>query len=373
METTGADEPAGAHASAASGVPPSIVRLGGIAWRLVAIAAALWVLGTAFKRLELVFVPVTVALFFTTVLRPAVLWLGRHGWSRALATWAVFLGTIALVAGLVILVAPELNREFRNLGSELNRASDEIRDRLSRSPFNVKPEDFDRYVTDVKNQLTANRNRIVDDITASAELVLRTVAAGFLAAVLTFFFLKDGERMVDWLLETMPARHAGELREIGEKAWATLTGYVRGTAINGIVNAAVIGTGLAVLRVPLVVPIVVVTALSAFVPVLGAIVSGAVAALVALVTRGTGAALVVVALTVVVHHLEGYLVGPFVLGRRVKLHPVVVLVSLSVGSVLGGILGAFYAVPIVAIAASIHAHRRARHADLVVVSREPAD
>ena len=340
----------------------AFVRMSGWAWRFGAIVLALWLGGIAFRRLDVVIVPLTIALFLTTMLWPVVRFLRDHGWSRSLSTWAVFLCFLLSIAGLVVLVIPELNKEFGHLGSELNQAQDQLRDRMSRSPFNVAPADFDKYVNDVKDQLTTNRDRVIDDVTASAKVALRTIAGAFLAAVMMFFFLKDGDRMADWIIELFDEPHATQVRSIADRVWATLTGYVRGTAVNGIVNATVISVGLVVLRVPLIVPIAIVTALSGFVPIAGAVVSGGIAALVALVTRGSGAALVVVGLTVLVHHLEGYLIGPFVLGRSVKLHPAVVLVSLSIGTVLAGVLGAFFAVPLVAVTASVHSLIRARNA-----------
>jgi predicted PurR-regulated permease PerM len=331
------------------GVPEFVRRVGAWAWRLLAVALVIWIVGRVFKRLELVLVPITIALFLTTILYPAVRFLRRHRWPRLLSTWTVVLVALAIVAGVVTVLIPGLQHEFGHLGDELNRSLDQVRDRLSRKPFDVAPSDFDRYVNSIKDQIRSNRKGIFTEVTASAETVVRAIAAALLTVVLTFFFLNDGDRMVDWFVGHFQAPRARRLDDIAQRVWLTLTAYVRGTAINGAVNAAVIGTGLAVLRVPLVIPIVILTAISAFVPIAGAIVSGTVAALVALVSRGPAAALIMVGLTVVAHHLEGYLVGPFVLGRSVRLHPVVVLVSLTAGTLIGGIVGAFYAVPVVAI------------------------
>ena len=194
----------------------TFARLGGTAWRFVAIAVAVWILGTVFRRLDIVLVPITIALFLTTILWPLARFLRDHGWTPLLSTWAVFLLFLLVVAGLVTVALPELHREFSHLGAELNQSQDRIRDRLSRRPFNVAPADFDRYVNDVENQITANRNSVIDEVTASAELVLRAVAGAFLALVLTFFFLKDGDRMVTWVVALFDGRRAVLLRGIGE-------------------------------------------------------------------------------------------------------------------------------------------------------------
>jgi predicted PurR-regulated permease PerM len=176
--------------------------------------------------------------------------------------------------------------------------------------------------------------------------------------VLTFFFVKDGGRITAWALDLVSESRANDARAIGRRAWEVLSGYIRGTAINGLVNATVLALGLWILGVPLVIPIALLTFVGSFVPLVGAIVSGALAAGVAIASRGVAAALIVVGLTVVIHHLEGYLVGPFVLGRAVRLHPVAVLLVLSVGTVLGGVVGAFLAVPTASVLLAVNEHYR---------------
>jgi predicted PurR-regulated permease PerM len=143
------------------------------------------------------------------------------------------------------------------------------------------------------------------------------------------------------------------LRAIGARSWITLTGYVRGTAVNGLVNGALMSVGLLLLHVPLVPVIAVLTFFGGFFPIVGAFVSGAVAAAVALVANGPGTALLVVGLTIVVHHVEGYLVGPIVLGRAVRLHTIVVLLALAAGGEVAGVFGAFVAVPLTAVVVGI--------------------
>ncbi|HEY0400114.1 MAG TPA: AI-2E family transporter, partial [Acidimicrobiia bacterium] len=167
------------------------------------------------------------------------------------------------------------------------------------------------------------------------------------------FFVKDGNAMSDWFLEQLPPSSAVTLQAIGARSWQTLTGYVRGTAVNGLVNGALMSVGLLLLHVPLVPVIAVLTFFGGFFPIVGAFVSGGVAAAVALVAKGPGTALLVVGLTVVIHHVEGYLVGPIVLGRAVRLHTVVVLLALAAGGEVAGVFGAFVAVPLTAVVVGI--------------------
>src|SRR5262249_55212239 len=152
--------------------------------------------------------------------------------------------------------------------------------------------------------------------------------------VTTFFFVKDGERLFRGAIRVWGRRRSGDLLELGTLVWRTLSGYVRGTTINGIVNGVLMGLGLYLLGVPLSVPLGVLTFFGAYFPIVGAIASGAVAALVALAANGPVTALVVVGLTVLIHNLEGYLVGPLVLGRAVHLHPLVVVLAIAAGGVV---------------------------------------
>ncbi|MCU1426175.1 MAG: family transporter, partial [Actinomycetia bacterium] len=159
-------------------------------------------------------------------------------------------------------------------------------------------------------------------------------------------------------LRLVPARRHADARELGRRTWMTMSGYIRGTAVNGLVNGALMTVDLLILGVPLAVPIGVLTFFGGFFPIVGAIAVGVLAALVALVAKGPVVALVVVGLTIVIHNVEGYLVGPLVLGRAVKLHPVAVLLALAVGGVVGGIVGAFVAVPTAAVVASVFDYYR---------------
>lgn len=194
-----------------------------------------------------------------------------------------------------------------------------------------------------------------------AAIVGEVVTGFLLSLVLTFFFVKDGPRLVEAFLGFLGEERAPHAREIGRRAWAALAGYIRRTTVNGVVNGVLMTTGLFIIGVPLAAPIGVLTFFGAYFPIVGTVVTGLLAALVALVADGPVAALVVIGLTVLIHNVEGYLVGPFVLGRAVKLHPVVVLLALAIGGLLAGIVGAFLAVPTTAVVAAVagYAHESA--------------
>jgi len=226
---------------------------------------------------------------------------------------------------------------------------DRVQNWLVRGPFNLSRRDVKR---DFDNFGASFKSHAGGFAVRGATLVGEIAADVLLSLVLTFFFVKDGDRIAASFLRLVPPTRKADAREVGTRIWATLSAYIRGTAINGLVNGSLMTASLVVIGVPLAVPIGVLTFFGGFFPIVGAIAVGALAALVALVAKGPVAALVVVGVTIVIHNVEGYLVGPLVLGRAVKLHPVAVLLALAVGGVLAGIIGAFVAVPTAAVVAA---------------------
>ncbi len=342
-----------ASTSAGAGIPRWVSTGAAWSWRLLLMAAAVFVLGQVFDKLRLIIVPVVAALFVSTILVPPARWLRRHRLPPLLATWVVFLGALGALAGIVIGLVPTAQHEFGQLGRELGVGIKQAEHWVENGPLHLSHRQVGGYVTKIGQEVRSNSSKIFQGALSGVTLAAEVVGAVLLTAVITFFFVKDGSRIGQWTLSLASQRRADDLRAMGGRAWTTLCCYVRGTAANGLVNATLMTIGLVVIGVPLVLPIAVLTFFGGFLPIVGAIASGAIAALVALVAKGWVAALIVVGLTIVIHNVEGYLVGPLVLGRAVKLHPLAVLLSLSVGGVLAGIIGAFLAVPAVAVAASV--------------------
>ena len=372
-------------------VPAWLETATGVAWRVLVVAAAGLVILLALSRLTVVVIPVIGALFVSAVLVPPARWLRRHGWPPLLATWAAFLGGVAIAVGIGFWLVPRVADQWEPLRQSLAQNVDDTRDWLINGPLHLSASQVDRYATEAKDIITGTRSAAnggkAGDSTSGATVIggrlLRGAASGlrllvhFLAAliltlVISFFFVKDGSVMSDWFLEQLQPTTAATLRAIGTRSWITLTGYVRGTAVNGLVNATLMSIGLLILHVPLVPVIAVLTFFGGFFPIVGAFVSGAVAAAVALVTRSPATALLVVGLTVVVHHVEGYLVGPVVLGRAVRLHTIVVLLALAAGGELAGVLGAFVAVPLTAITVGVVDELRHGEAARALSSATPA-
>jgi predicted PurR-regulated permease PerM len=334
-------------------VPARLVWAGGIAWRLLAVVAAAAVAGWLAWRLRVVVLPVFIALGMATVLVPPARWLRRRGWPPLLATWAVFLAAVAVAAGVVALVAPPFVNELDALGEATSEAVDDMRAWLVDGPLGLSEDQIDKAVDDATAAAEA-RSEDLAAVGVSGVLIVADLLVGAIVAiVLTFFFVKDGERITAWILDQVRPRTATDLREVGERIWRTVTGYFRGVAVNGLIEATLIGGGLAIMGVPLVIPLTVITFFGGFFPLVGALVAGALAAMVALVTQGFGTAVAVIVLAVVVQNLVSNLFDPLVMSRAVHLHPVVVLAVVTSGGILGGIIGAFIAVPLAAVVANV--------------------
>ena len=330
-------------------VPYGLVVASDVTWRstvvVLGVLAAIWVV----LELSVVTVPAFIALLITAVLQPPVLFLSRRNWPPLAATWAVLVAAVAIVAGLVALLVPSFVDQGGELGTQLDEGIAEVENWLETGPLSIENPDLLGAVDTLSERLLdTNPGAVIGGVTVAAEIL----AGALLALVMTFFFIKDGPKIVAWANGHLPPERRAGAGRAAAAAWRSLSAYIRGTVVIGIVNGTVIGIGLAILGVPLALPLGIITGLSAFFPLVGAVVAGALAALVALVSGGVVDALIVVALTVVVQQVEGDVLSPIVMGKALKLHPLVILVVLTVGAVTAGLLGAFLAVPLTGVVVS---------------------
>jgi predicted PurR-regulated permease PerM len=342
-------------------VPPWLARSAALSWRLLLVAAAVAVVAVL-VYLRLVVLPVVVALFLTTLLAPPVRWLRARGWAALAATWTVIAAALLLTVGVVAVLAPQVGPQFGTLGDQVGEGLDDVQRWLREGPLHFSESQLSDLLTRARQEAQANSAGLTRGVLTGAALAVEVVTGALLSLVLTFFFVKDGDRIGDWIARQAGEGVSEELRAVGRRAFDTLGAYLRGVALVGLVDAVLIGIGLALVGVPLAVPLAFLVFLGAFFPIVGAFLSGVFAALVALVSKGVVAALVIVAITVAVQQLEGHVLAPVVLGRAVKLHPVVILLALTGGGVVGGIAGAALAVPAVAVATSVGSYLRNRPA-----------
>jgi len=334
-------------------VPLPLKRVGSwSAYLLLTIAGILAIL-YLIVRLKIIFIPVFVALLITTLLGPLVSYLRNRGWRPLLATWTVILCSILVLSGIVALLIPQFTGQFDEMKARATEGFDDVVKWLGEGPLSLSEQEIDRYLEQVTQRIQENSDQITGGILTSLTVTFEFIAGILLVFVLVFFFLKDGNQIWEWFKRQATRDNREHIDEMGRRAWATLTGYVRGTALVALVDAILIGVALLMVGNPLWIPLAVITFFGAFFPIVGAVLAGAVAALVTLVTNGVSDALIITGVIVLIQQIEGDVLQPVVMGKAVRLHPIVILVALTAGAILGGIAGAFVSVPITAVAATV--------------------
>ncbi|MFF0234632.1 AI-2E family transporter [Micromonospora sp. NPDC005254] len=338
--TTGETGPRQAWASL-----PWLVRTA-VLWSacLVVIVAGLYLLG----RIAVLLAPLAIALaatiFLTALLDPVLLRLRRLRLPAALAALLTVLLLLGILVGVGALVWNLTASQFDQLSQELTQGLDRSRDFVT-STLPVSDAQLDKLVDQAREGLSGSS----PDPVAGARTASEVVGSALLALVLLFFLLKDGRSMWHWVLSRMTGPNRPVVAEAGRAGWQTLGAYSRGTMLIAAIDAIGIGLALVLLRVPLALPLALITFLGGFVPIIGATVAGAVAVLVALAANGPTTALLTLAAVVAVQQIEGNLLEPLVMKRQVRLHPAVILVAVTAGTLIAGIAGAFVSVPITAV------------------------
>jgi putative heme transporter len=279
-----------------------------------------------------------------------VAWFKRRGWASTLAAATVFAGLLTVLGGVVTVVVFGTRGGWQDLSVAATSEWQQLQDLVHGAPLTVtvEPDAINSALVQMGTYFTsaAGGGNAVTGLSVASEAVTGTV----LMAIVLFFFLQDGPRLWNFVLRWFRGETRAKLAESGDRAVGILGGYTRGVALIATIDAVFIGAGLFFAGVPLVIRLTVIVFVTAFVPIVGALIAGALVALVALVSKGVVAALVVIGIVFVVSHLEGYFLQPVVMGRTLSLHGLVVLVALSAGSILGGVAGAILAVPLTAVA-----------------------
>lgn len=320
----------------------------------------LWLL----QRISVVVVAIVIAVFFARILSPVAGWLRRHGWKPALAALASMLSLLIVIAAVTAALASSVADEFDSIGPTLTEATDDVEDWLVEdSPFNVSRASIDRLRDQSGERLRDLVGSSGDAAISGATFVAEVVTVLILAILLTFFMLRDGARFSEWGIRRAGPDRQPRFRRAADSAWKALGGYLRGATVLGILEAVVVGVTLLIAGGRLVAPVMLLTFVGAFVPLVGAVAAGVIAVLVALVTAGTSAAIVVGVVVLVVQQLDNDLLAPVIYGKALSLHPVVVLLSVVAGGALFGIGGSMLAVPVVAVAVAAGKELRSDPAD----------
>ncbi|MGF1597956.1 MAG: AI-2E family transporter [Acidimicrobiales bacterium] len=329
-------------------VPRWLDILSGWLWRLGLVGLALVVFVRLFAYLRLVTAPILFALVLTAILWPPRRVLTRRGLPALAATWLVMAVAIGVVAGVIWVASAGVSSQ---LATSLDW--EETRDELDRWLVEG-PLDLDAALVDdlESRAIETLRSGAISASTSQAGLVLEIASAILLTIVLLFFFIKDGPQIWSFLVRQARSDRGHVLDRAGRAAFGALEGYAWGVAITGAVDAVAVGIVLVILDVPLALPLALLTFFAAFIPIVGAASVGVLSTLVALVTVGPRAAIILAIATVVIQQVEGNVILPLVMRRRVNLHPVVILLALAAGGVTAGLLGALVAVPVTAMAAA---------------------
>jgi predicted PurR-regulated permease PerM len=320
------------------------------AWRLLVLAAAgavlLWLIG----RLRTVLIPLSIALLLSALLAPAVGFLRRRvRLPSSLATSIVVIAGLSAVVGTLTLVVTQFVNGFPSLSDNAADGVKQIQDWLRNGPAHLSNQQLDETLAAAQRWLQENRAALTSSAVSTAAATIEFLALVFLVLFATFFFLRDGRRIWQFLVRLFPAGGREALAGAGEAVWLTLVAYVRATVLVAFIDALGIGLALVIMRVEFAFPLAALVFLAAFVPIVGATVSGSVAVLVALVTRGPLIALLVLLAVIAIQQLEGHVLQPLIMGRAVAIHPLAVIVAIATGVVLAGIIGALVSVPIVAV------------------------
>src|SRR5271165_2725041 len=329
---------------------PSWLQTGAAwSWRLLLLAIAIYLIARVLGILYIVVVPCVAALLLTAVLQPLTHRLRRAGLSALAATWVTLLIAAVVLGGLVLLVANRVSADYPTVLAEAKHTTAQVQSWLAGPPFHVKNSNVQKFLNNIPSYLSKHKSLVEGTVVTGGKIATEFFGGLVLMLFVTFFLIKDGERIWNWLLGAMRTQTARRMDRAGHASWLVLVYYMRGTVAVAAIHAVVIGLALWIMGVPLAVPLAVLVFVAAFVPLVGLLVAGALAILVTLATKGWVDAVILLGILIIEDQLEAHLLQPQVVGKMIRLHPLAVILSLAVGGVLAGIPGAVVAVPIVAV------------------------
>ena len=344
----GADDHAGEVRDGDS-VPPVLIKLAGWAWRFLVVCGAFYVLLHVISIFSTIVISLLVAFLLTALVEPPNRWMKRHGIPGALSALITILGFIGFVGGLLGLAGASIISGFSDLKERLVEGFEQIQVWLAEGPLNIAQADLDRYVQQIREAVSSNSSVIAGGVLNVTASVASIFTGLLLALFCMFFFLKDGRKNWHFFVLLLPAEKRYVVNESGIRAWKTLGMYTRTQVQVALIDAIGIAAVAYFLGVSLWLPIGVLVFVSSFVPIVGAFLSGTIACLVALVELGPTEALIMLVGVIAVQQIEGNILQPFLQGTQLSLHPVVVVLGVTAGAALTGIIGALFSVPLIAM------------------------
>jgi predicted PurR-regulated permease PerM len=318
-------------------------------WRLLLLAVVVYLIARVLGILYVVVVPCIAALLLTALLQPLTSRLRRAGLPALAATWITLLVALLVIGGLITLVANRVSADYPTLLAEAKHTTAQVQSWLAGPPFRVKSNNVQKYLNNIPSYLSKHKSLVEGTVVTGGKIASEFFGGLVLMLFVTFFLIKDGDRIWNWLLGAMRTDTARRWDRAGHASWLVVVYYMRGTVAVAAIHGLVVGIALWIMGVPLAVPLAVVVFLAAFVPLVGLLVAGTLAVVVTLATKGWVDAVILLVILIIEDQLEAHLLQPQVVGKMIRLHPLAVILSLAAGGIMAGIPGAVVAVPIVAV------------------------
>lgn len=344
-------------------VPKGVEIAAGWSWRLVVIALAgglgIWLL----RYFSEITVPIAVALLLSALSVGGVNWLANHRIPRLLATFLVVLANLAVLFGLLTLVGQQVVTQLDDLKANIVEGISQVQDWARNGPFHLSDAQVQVWIDEGKSAISSSDTSIVSRVAEVGLQISHIVAGFFIALFAFFFFLYEGERIWSWIVVLFPAASRARINSSGHTAWRSLTAFVRATIVVALTDAIGVAIAAWILGVPLMFAIGALVFLGAFVPIIGALLAGSVAVLVALVAQGPWVALFMLLSVIAVQQFESHVLQPFLMGKFVALHPLAIIIAIAAGVIVSGIVGALVAVPLAACFNGVVRHLAAEARD----------
>ncbi|MGE0221411.1 AI-2E family transporter [Mycolicibacterium sp.] len=334
--------------AADASVSPLVRKIAAWAWRLLVILAAVVALLWLILRLEILVVPVALATILAALLMPVVDFLDRRGAPRGGAVALVLLSGFALFGGLLAFVVTQFVEGAPELVAQVSTSIEGVGRWLTEGPLHVSPQQINQARDAAIEALRSNQEKLTSGALSTAGTVTEIVTGALLVLFTLIFLLHGGRNIFAFVTKVFPGHVRDRVRDAGRAGFRSLIGYVRATFLVALVDAVGIGVGLAIMGIPLALPLASLVFMGAFIPLVGAVLTGFLAVIVALIAKGWIYALITLALIIAVQQLEGHVLQPLVMGRAVSIHPLAIVLAIAGGGVLAGIVGALLAVPALA-------------------------
>ena len=331
-------------------VHPLVRKTAAWSWRLLIILGALVALLWLVKHLEVIVVPVLLATMVTAMLVPIVDFLDRRGLPRGVAVAGVLLSAVVVVGGILTFVVSQFIQGAPALVDEVTQSMTGARQWLDSGVLSHFSNDQIKSATDTAIEaLKNNQAKLTSGALSTAGTITEIVTGALLMFFTLIFLLQGGRHIFAFVTKIFPMTVRDRVRDSGRAGFQSLIGYVRATFLVALVDAVGIGTGLAIMGIPLALPLASLVFLGAFIPLIGAVIAGGLAVIVALIAKGWIFGLITLGLILAVQQLESHILQPLVMGRAVSIHPLAVVLAIATGAVTAGIVGALLAVPLVAV------------------------